>query len=303
MTIVPPYLREGSKIGMICPAGYMPLDNMQKCLEKLCSWGFQVVMGKTPGHQHHYFSGTDEERLADLQTMLDDETIEAIMCARGGYGVSKIIDLVNWERFKKHPKWIIGFSDITVLHAHLLSNLSVASLHAPMAAAFNHTDAEDFYVNTLQQSLSGSRLTYYSEPHPYNIPGRCEGVLTGGNLSMLIHLTGTKSEVSFDHKILFLEDVGEYIYHIDRMFVQLTRAGKLSKLAGLVVGGFTDCKDTAIPFGRGVYEAIFEHTKALNIPVCYQFPVSHDRENVSLKHGLRYRLTVEQEAELTELCP
>lgn len=304
MTILaPPPLSAGSKIGLICPAGFMPPENMQTCVETLTAWGFQVCKGKTTATRHHYFSGTDAERLADLQRMLDDTSVDAILCARGGYGVSRIIDYVNWTRFSKNPKWIIGFSDITVLHSHLLSNLSIASLHAPMAAAFNETPSDNYYINAWRATVLGEKQTYYSNPQPYNISGSCEGVLAGGNLSILIHLLGTKSEFDYNNKILFLEDVGEYIYSIDRMFVQLKRAGKLQQIAGLIIGGFTDSKDTTMPFGTDVYSAIHEHTKDLKIPVCFDFPISHNRENVAIKHGCRYRLTVHHGGELMDVTP
>ena len=293
---MPPYLKKGNTIGLVCPAGYMPLEKVQDCINALESWGYQVKTGKTFGEtSNNYFSGTDEERLADLQDMLDDKNIQAVMCARGGYGVSRIIDQINFKKFKKNPKWIIGFSDITVMHSHIFSNYGIATLHAPMAAAFQENEYQNPYVQSLKKALEGEIANYYSLPNMLNRQGKAKGELVGGNLALLSHCVGTESDIDTKDKILFLEDIGEYLYNIDRMMNQLKRSGKLDKLAGLVIGKFTDNKDTDRPFGKHVYGIIHEWIKEFDYPVCFEFPVSHEKENYALKVGGRYLLQVKDE--------
>ncbi len=292
MTTIPPYLKPGNTIGILCPAGYMPYETASVAIETLKEWGFKVVVGKTLGNQYNYFSGTDEERLTDLQQMLDDDDINAIFCARGGYGMGRIIDGLNFKKFKRHPKWIIGFSDITILHSHLYSNFKIASLHAPMAAAFNDGENKNQYIHSLYDAIIGRKAIYSCGGHEYNQKGKAVGILAGGNLALLAHLCGSSSDINMEKKILFIEDVGEYIYNVDRMLYQLKRCGKLDDLAGLVVGKFTDMKDTTIPFGKTTEEVIRDIIKDFNYPVCFGFPVSHDKENYALKTGVKYELTV-----------
>jgi muramoyltetrapeptide carboxypeptidase len=290
--IIPPYLKRGDKIGILCPAGYMPYEKAQTAITALKDWGYKIITGSTLGNQLNYFSGTDEQRLNDLQQMIDDETIKAIFCARGGYGTGRIIDKLDFKKFRKHPKWIIGFSDITVLHYHVFANYKIASLHAPMAAAFNDDGYKNIFVQSLRKALSGETIFYQSAPHSFNKEGIASGRLIGGNLSLIAHLSGTSSDVKTVSKILFIEDVGEYIYNIDRMLYQLKRAGKLDKIAALIVGRFTDMKDTNIPFGQTVYEVIKEIVKEYDYPVCYNFPVSHEPENYALKIGVKCTINV-----------
>lgn len=293
MIKIPPYLKKGDTIGITCPAGYMAKEKAQTCIDTLQSWGFQVMVGKTLGNESgNYFSGTDEQRLFEMQAMLDDENIQAILCGRGGYGVSRIIDQLDFSRFKKKPKWIIGYSDITVLQAHIFSNLKIASLHAPMAAAFNNGDNKNEFIASLHKAITGKKSNYKCAVHPLNKKSNASGELVGGNLTLLVHLTGTASDISTKNKILFIEDIGELIYSTDRMMHQLKRSGKLNMLAGLIVGGFTDAKDTERPFGKSVQEVIFDIVKEYDYPVCFNFPVSHGKENYALKIGGRYVLNV-----------
>lgn len=293
---VPPYLQKGDTIGLVAPAGYMPIEKMQTCVETLDQWGYTVEMGATTHSQSEtYFSGTDDERLADLQQMLDNKNIKAILCARGGYGISRIIDRINFKNFKKNPKWIIGFSDITILHAHLLSNYKIASMHAPMAAAFNDGEFNNLFIQSLKNTMEGLPAQYECAPCEYNNNGEIKGILVGGNLSLLAHLLGTNSDVNTKNRIFFLEDVGEQLYNVDRMMIQLKRAGKFKKLKGLIIGGFTDSKDTERPFGKNVYEIIHEHVKEYDFPIAFNFPVSHEKENYALKIGCPYRLKVNTE--------
>jgi muramoyltetrapeptide carboxypeptidase len=289
--IIPPYLKKGDTIAITCPAGYMAAAKAATCIHTLQQWGYEVMVGKTLGsNSKNYFSGTDEERLDELQAMLDDRSINAILFGRGGYGMGRIIDKLDLKKFKKHPKWLIGFSDITVLHTHLFSKYNIASIHAPMAAAFN--DGENEYTRSLRNALEGEKNVYKTEPHPFNKKGEASGVLIGGNLALLANVIGTPSDFDTKNKILFIEDTGEYIYNLDRMLYQLKRSGKLENLSGLIIGGFTDMKDTDRPFGKTVYEAIADMLAEFNYPVAYGFPVSHGTENYALKIGVPYTLKV-----------
>jgi len=293
MIATPPYLQKGDVIGIVCPAGFMPVEKASECIRVLNEdWGFQTKVGKTLGNEFNYFSGTDEERLSDFQQMLDDDEVKAILCARGGYGLSRIVNKIDFKKFKKQPKWIIGYSDITILHSHLYSNYYIASIHGPMAAAFNDTGYMNRFVQSLHHTLEGKKIKYSCDPHEFNRKGEGIGELVGGNLTLLAHLVGTDSDIKTRGRILFLEDVGEYLYNIDRMMYQLKRSGKLSKLAGLIVGGFTDIKDTERPFGQTAYEIIRDVVKEYDYPVCYGFPVSHETENYALKIGAGYKLEV-----------
>lgn len=293
MIRIPPYLEKSDTIGLVCPAGYMAFEKVQACINTLGEWGFGVKTGKTiGGDSGTYFSGTDEQRLADFQSMMDDAEIKAILCARGGYGVGRIIEQIDFRKFKKHPKWIIGYSDITVLHSHIYSNYGISSLHAPMAAAFNEEGSKNQYVLSIKNVLEGKEIKYQCDMHEFNRKGEAEGELVGGNLALLAHLIGSESDIKTKGRILFIEDIGEYLYNIDRMMYQLKRSGKLSKLAGLIVGGFNDMKDTDRPFGMSVYEIIREMVKDFDYPVCYGFPVSHTDENYALKIGVKYKLKV-----------
>jgi muramoyltetrapeptide carboxypeptidase len=288
---IPTYLKKGDTIGITCPAGYMAAEKGQTCINTLQSWGFDVMVGKTLGSKSkNYFSGTDEERRDELQAMLDDENINAILFGRGGYGMGRIIDGLDFTKFKKKPKWVIGFSDITVLHAHLFTKIKTASLHAPMAAAFN--EGENEFIQSLYKAMIGKKAKYNCAAHAFNKTGTAVGELVGGNLSLLANITGTVSDINTKNNILFLEDIGEQIYNMDRMLYQLKRSGKFKNLAGLIIGGFTDMKDTERPFGKTVYEAISDIVAEYNYPVAFNFPVSHGKENYALKIGVTYKLAV-----------
>ena len=291
--IIPPYLKKGDTIGITCPAGYMAAAKAATCISTLQQWGYEVMVGKTLGSDSkNYFSGTDEERAFELQAMLDDSSINAILFARGGYGMGRIIDRLDFKKFKKKPKWLIGFSDITVMHMHILSNLGIASLHAPMAGAFNEEDGKNEFVTSLRKALEGKRTSYHAKAHPLNIKGEATGILTGGNLALLSNIIGTASDFDTRKKILFIEDTGEYLYNLDRMLYHLKRSGKFKKISGLVFGGFTDMKDTERTFGKSVLEILNEIASELDCPVCFDFPVSHVKENVALKTGAAYKLKV-----------
>ena len=298
---LPSYLQPNDTIALLFPAGYMPREKAITCIETLQSWGYRVNEGKTlGGPSENYFSGTDNQRLAELQQNLDDPGIKAILCGRGGYGLTRIIDRIDFSRFEKDPKWIIGYSDVTVLHAHIWANYKIATLHAPMASAFNDGEAGNEYIRSIRQAIAGQPAAYTCAGHRFNRPGTTTGRLIGGNLSLLAHLAGTVSDVKTKGKILFLEDVGEYRYNIDRMLYQLKRNGKFDQLAGLIIGGFTDTKDTIRPFGASVEEIIRDVVKEYDYPVCFGFPVSHERENYALKIGVRHTLEIGQERTLLQ---
>ena len=293
MIKIPPSLKKGNTIGLTCPAGYMAAEKAQICIDTLQTWGYQVMVGKTLGSaSENYFSGSDEERCGELQAMLDDTSINAILFGRGGYGMSRIIDQLDFKKFKKNPKWLIGFSDITVMHTHLYSQYKIASIHAPMAAAFNDGEFENEFIQSLRKALKGKKGSYSCATNINNKLGTATGPLVGGNLALLTHVIGTNSDYSTKNCILFIEDIGEYLYNIDRMLYQVKRSGKLNNITGLIFGGFTDMKDTERPFGKNIDE-ILQHISAdLNIPVCFNFPVSHGKENVALKIGATYNLIV-----------
>ncbi len=293
MTKTPPYLKKGDTIAITCPAGYMPREKAETCIETIQQWGFEVMVGKTLGSKSkNYFSGNDETRLNELQAMLDDERIKAILCGRGGYGISRIIDQIDFTQFKKNPKWIIGFSDITLLHAHINRNFKIATLHAPMAAAFNNGENKNEFIDSLHKALVGKKAKYACKADPFNKLGEAKGELIGGNLTLITHLIGTKSDINTKNKILFIEDIGELIYSTDRMLHQLKRSGKLTNLSGLIVGGFTDVKDTERPFGKKVKELIKDILQDYDYPVCFDFPVGHKKENYALKIGGDFQLKI-----------
>ncbi|MFM2337371.1 MAG: hypothetical protein RL115_564 [Bacteroidota bacterium] len=301
MITLPPYLKKGDTIGMVCPAGFMDAAKAATCINTLQEWGYNVKVGKTiGGASATYFSGTDAERLTDLQGMLDDDDVKAILFGRGGYGTGRIIDKLSFKRYKKNPKWLIGYSDITVLHSHIYANFYIATIHAPMAAAFNMEGYKNEYVLSLKEVLEGKQYSYNGTLNEFNRKGDEEGELVGGNLALLAHLVGTPSDIKTKGRILFIEDVGEQQYNIDRMMHQLKRAGKLEKLNGLVFGIFTDTKDTDSTFGTPLHEMLWNLVKEYDYPVCFDFPVSHSDKNYALKIGVRHRLKVSDKKVILE---
>lgn len=292
MTIIPPYLQPGDTVGITCPAGYFCTDEVQPAVQALMNWGYRVKIGKTVGEQDNQFAGTDDERAADLQDMLDDDQVKAILFGRGGYGTVRIIDRINFNKFYLHPKWLCGYSDITVLHSHIQTQLHIPTLHGEMCIDLKYGN-DDASAHFIQKAFSGESLSYEVEPHELNRPGAAQGILTGGNLSILASLTGSASDIDTYGKILFLEEVHEYLYNIDRMMFTLKRSGKLNHLAGLVVGGITRSKeDDQVPFGQTPYEIILDKVKEFNYPVCFGFPAGHEAENYVLKLGVVQQLTV-----------
>jgi muramoyltetrapeptide carboxypeptidase len=305
----PPYLQPGNTIGITCPAGFSLLETIQPSIDLIQSWGFKVQLGTTIGKMDHTFGGTDAERVADFQQMMDDPNINAILCATGGYGAVRMVDLLNFQSFKQNPKWVIGFSDITVLHSHLHQVVHVASLHSKMCGSFpkewaNADEVQQASILSIKDALEGKKISYPSMPVEHNRIGSAKGLLVGGNLKILENLNGSASMINTDGKILFVEDVGEPLYNIDRMFCNLLRSGKLAKLSGLIVGGFSNIKvdNPAVPFGRDIYTIVKEKVAAFNYPVCFDFPVGHIKNNFALKCGLPHQLIVENnQVQLTEI--
>ncbi|MCX8473483.1 MAG: LD-carboxypeptidase [Sediminibacterium sp.] len=291
--IQPPYLKTGDVVAFVAPSSNFDKNKLAKAVSYFESKGLKVEIGATVSGKYNYFSGTDQERLQELQYYFDNPNIKAIFCVRGGYGLSRIVDQIDFQGFVKKPKWLIGFSDVCVLHWHIYSCFNMATLHAPMANAFNQN--ETYYIETIFNALFGGKVTYKSYLHDFQKTGKVIAPVIGGNLAIITHLIGTKSFPNIDGKILFLEDVGEYLYNIDRMCWQLSRNGIFKKISGLIWGGFSQLKDTNEPFGKTIYEILAEHSKDVNGPVAYNFPISHEVENVSIKMGFLYELDVSPE--------
>lgn len=295
----PAFLREGDIVGITCPAGFVTPEEIQPAVRKLEEWGFRVKIGSTVGKRDFTFGGTDEERLDGLQQMLDSTEIKAILSARGGYGLVRIIDRLNFDVFKQHPKWVLGFSDLTVFHSHIHSRLQIASIHSKMCNSFpdNPADADLTQlqsIDSIRQCLIGNKMEYAVPPNIRNRKGHATGQLVGGNLKLLESMAGTNSDIDTRNKILFIEDTGEYLYSIDRMCWNLERSGKLKHLAGLVVGGFRVKPDDAgEEFGKPLEEIILEKVMKYDYPVCFDFPVGHQKHNLALKCGVSHRLTVD----------
>jgi muramoyltetrapeptide carboxypeptidase len=305
---IAPYLHSGDIIGITCPAGNITAKEILPAVQQIESWGFRVKVGDTVGKKVSIFGGTDAERAADLQQMINDPDLKAILCARGGYGAVHIIDQLDFSPLGRFPKWIIGFSDITVLLCHLHTNGNWANIHSKMCNSFpdDWSKAEQVQIDSIlsiRRALSGERMQYKAPPNPHNRIGHAEGQLVGGNLKTIETLAGTRSDIDTAGKILFVEDTGEYLYSIDRMFWHLQRTGKLDRLAGLVVGGFKVKPDDAgEEFERSLYDIVTDRVKAYPYPVCFDFPVGHQKENYALKYGIPHLLEVEDgEVTLTDI--
>jgi len=281
-TIKPPFLKAGDKIAITCPAKILRTP-LTEAISLLQSWGLEVVLGETVNAVFHQFSGTDELRAKDMQRFIDDPEIKAIIAARGGYGCVRIVDAIDFTPLLTQPKWIVGFSDITVFHCHL-NRMGIQSIHGQMPSTIPDSSANG--LESLRSALFGEEIIYPTSNHPLNINGEMKGELIGGNLSILISVLGSKSDPDYDGKILFIEDVGEQLYAVDRMMRALDRAGKLARLKGLIVGGFTNMKDDEdTPFGFSVEEIILEVVKKYGYPVSFGFPAGHVKDNWALAFG------------------
>lgn len=265
---------------------------MTDAIDLLRSWGLEVILGETVTASYHQFAGNDDLRARDMQRFLDDDSIKAIIAARGGYGTVRMIDKLDFSHFAKHPKWVVGFSDITVLHTHIHANYGVQTIHGQMPVNIKDGSAQS--LETLRMALFGEEVIYEFKSNSINRPGQAIGQLIGGNLSLLVAISGSVSDMDYDGKILFIEDVGEYLYSIDRMMYNLKRAGKLTNLAGLIVGGFTEIKDNDIPFGQTAEEIIMAIVSEYDYPVCFDFPAGHIPDNRALVFGRTLNLSVNQ---------
>ena len=292
---VPPPLKKGDKVGIVSTARKISAKELQFALDTIANWGLIPELGEHIFSVENQFAGNDQIRTNDFQKMMDNPDIKAIICARGGYGTVRMVDGLNFESFIKRPKWVAGFSDVTVLHSHL-HNLKVCSLHSTMPISFSDNSHEA--INSLKTALFGKTNDLTFDKHPLNINGRCQGQIVGGNLSVLYSLIGSSSEINTKNKILFLEDLDEYLYHIDRMMVNLKRSGKLKHLSGLVIGGMTQMNDNAIPYGKDVKSIIRDTVYDYNIPLCFDFPAGHIKHNLAIQLGRHVSLNVDETVEL-----
>jgi len=291
--IAPHFLKTKSKIAILSPSGYINPDFVKSLSEYISAQGFEPVIYPSCFNKHFQFGGTDEERLTDLQNALNNQSIEAIFCSRGGYGAIRILDKLDFKEFEKNPKWIIGFSDITNFHL-AVNRLGVMSIHSQMAKDV-HLSPDADCVTGIFKILKGEFPGYTVESNILNRTGIAEAEVVGGNMSIINSLLATKFQINTEGKILFIEDLNEYLYHVDRMMISLKMSGKLDNLKGLIVGAYTDMKDNANPFGKTAHEIISEHVAEYNFPVCYDFPVGHIENNLPIVSGLKYTLTVNSE--------
>lgn len=294
----PPYLRKGDKVAIVSPARNVVFEEVFPAMKLLQKWGLEVVLGTHIFGKHNQFSGTDDQRRQDFQQMLDDPSIRAIIASRGGYGTARIVDRLDCKKFRLHPKWIVGYSDITVLHSHMHRSHGIQTLHATMPYSIKDQDINEITTESLRKALFGEKLSYSKHITFWDRTGLTEGELVGGNLSILYSLAGTPSDIDTRGKILLLEDVDEYLYHLDRMMTNLKRSGKLNELKGMIVGGMTDMRDNEVPFGKSAHEIIREAVKEYTYPVCFDFPAGHEKLNVALYLGRKVKFIVDKEVSL-----
>jgi len=296
--IRPPYLKSGDRVAIIATAKKIAFGDIKGAIELIESWGLKPMLGQHLYQSFNQFAGTDEQRAYDLQWALNNPDIKAVLFARGGYGTVRIIDRIDWSSFAASPKWLCGFSDLTVLHSHVLENVGVETLHSSMPIFFKD-GIENTGSQSLQSALFGKSVGLEWISHELNKNGTASGQIVGGNLSVLYSITDSVSDIKTDGKILFLEDLTENLYHIDRMVMQLKRAGKFKNLAGLVVGQFTDLTDNEVPFGQTVEEIVLDAVKDYSFPVAFNAPIGHVAENEAVFHGRNCLLTVSESTSLS----
>ncbi|MDX9883922.1 MAG: LD-carboxypeptidase [Prolixibacteraceae bacterium] len=294
---IPPFLKPGDRIRIVSPAGRVVAEKILPGIGLLRDQGFEVLVGEHVFAGHFQYAGTDRQRAADFQLALNDPETKAIICARGGYGSVRILEYLDFTELKKKPKWLVGFSDITVLHS-VFNKLGIAGIHGPMPGFFMQGGHCSESFRKLHDSLTGKVPAYIFDAHPQNRNGETSGILVGGNLSLLYSLNGTRYELDPKGKILFIEDISEYLYHLDRMMTNFRLSGKLEKLAGLVVGSFTKMKDNDKPFGKTVEEIILDAVRDYDFPVCFSFPSGHVNRNMPLLLGANYSLLVASSCKL-----
>ncbi len=299
MLLSPAYLKKGDTIYILSTARAISEEEILPAIQLFESWGFNVTIGKTIGVVESQYAGSDALRLKDFQNAIDNPNVQAVFCARGGYGTVRIMDKIDFTKFLLQPKWIIGFSDVTYLHTLINHSLGVRTIHSLMASTLN--TATDAAKDSLRKILSGEKIKYEFAPHTLNKTGSAIAEITGGNLSILYSLTGTQTVMNNHGKILFIEDLDEYLYHIDRMMWNLKRSGKLKGLSALLCGGFTEMKDNTIPFGKTAEEIIAEHASEYNFPLCFNFTAGHIADNRALILGAKYFLNITESNSTLEL--
>lgn len=286
---IPPYLTKGDTVGILATARKVDLAPLQPAIALLKSWGLNVVIGKTIGLSDNQLAGADWQRATDFQEMLDNPKIKAIWCAKGGYGTVRIVDRLDFTKFKKKPKWFVGFSDATVLHSHI-NNFDIATLHALVGISVARATPEA--IESFRKALFGEKLSYSLPAHKFNHPRKATGELIGGNLSVLYSIMGSKSEADYKGKIIFIEDLDEYLYHIDRMMMNLERNDYFKNVKGIIIGGMTKMRDNDIPWGHDALDIIQDITKEYKIPICFNFPAGHIQDNRALVMGKQITLDV-----------
>lgn len=279
---IPPYLAKGDTVGIVATARKVELKSLQPAIDLLKSWGLHVVVGKTIGLENNQLAGADWQRATDLQQMMDNPSIKAIWSAKGGYGTVRVVDRLDFTKFKQKPKWIIGFSDTTVLHSHI-NTLDIATLHGIVCISVSRATPEA--IESFRRALFGEKLEYSIPAHGFNKPGKATGELVGGNLSVLYSIMGSRSQADVKGKILFIEDLDEYLYHIDRMMMNLERNGYFKEVKGIIIGGMTKMRDNDVPWGHDALEIIKEITSKYSIPICFNFPAGHIQDNRALPLG------------------
>lgn len=300
--IIPPFLKPGDRIRIVSPAGKAQKDKVLPGIELLMEEGYEVIVGKHVFNKQFQYAGTDQQRGTDLQEAINDPLAKAIVCARGGYGTVRIIEKLDFSALLKNPKWLVGFSDITILHS-VLNKIGIASIHGSMPGFFLENKKTTRSFLSLMELISTGGSQVEISGHTINRKGNCTGELVGGNLSLLYSLQGTPWQLETSGKILIIEDVAEYYYHLDRMMQNLKLAGQLQNLSGLVVGGFTEMKDNESPFGKTASEIILEAVHQYQFPVCFDFPLGHIPKNLAVMLGGRYKLEVADQVKLTRIEP
>lgn len=302
LLIQPPYLKTGDTVAIVAPSGVLNnrTAEVERAITLLKSWGLNVIVGKHVFKKDNHFAGTDDQRCEDFQNALDDPKIKAIWCARGGYGTVRILDKLDYTKFKKQPKWLIGYSDITALH-NQVHNEGVESVHAIMCTSLIDKENElEQSIATMKKAVFGEALNYKLEGSKYNKPGTVTAPLVGGNLTMLHTMLGSETSIDTAGKILFIEEIGEYKYHIDRMLQSLKRAGYFSNCKGVIVGDMTKIRKNTTPWGTSIEQLILDALADYNFPIAFNMPAGHENDNRAMILGRTIELKVsESQTELS----
>ena len=290
--LIPPYLKMGDTVALTAPARAITPDEITITLQWLKDEGFNSIFTSALFEKENQFAGSDTVRAADFQAHLNNPDVKAIICARGGYGAMRLLDKLDFAPLQQSPKWICGYSDITVLHSHIHAQLDMATLHCTMPINITVDTWHNQAARTLLHALRGEKLEYIIDNHPFNRIEETEAVLVGGNLSILYSLLESSASLDTTDKILLIEDVGEYLYHIDRMILSLKRAGKLQHIKGLLVGGFSDMNDNAVPYGQTAEEIIAEQCADYDFPIIFGVPTGHIADNRAFKLGMNCKIQI-----------